>query len=218
VNALFSRYHRLVKLPDLEHVEWANAVLHFPNLAFCVIDSTGIRAESDIIRVLLTDVQGNPLFDRIIRPQRQPGQANTFYTGITHEQISNAPVLAEIWDELRAALVGKYLLAYNWKFLGERLRENALCHDLPPLYLVGECLMNRAASYYRTSTALKLADLCGRLGQTLPQPATALERATGQRAFLHAMAQGITTVHFPQALSHNLEDDDLDDLDEEHPF
>ncbi len=110
VNALYNRYHRLTKIPSLLHVEWANALLHFPNLVFFVIDSTGIRPESDIIRVHLSDIAGNPVFDRIIRPQRQPGQANTSYTGITSAQLSTSPTLTNIWDALEAALVGRYVL------------------------------------------------------------------------------------------------------------
>jgi DNA polymerase III alpha subunit (gram-positive type) len=217
VNALYSRYHRLAKLPNLLHVEWANALLHFPNLVFFVIDSTGVRAESDIIRVHLSDMAGNPVFDHIIRPQRQPGQANTQYTGIAHAHISTAPVLADIWDDLQAALMGRYILAYNWEFLMERLRENAGYYQLAPLYPVGECLMNRASNYYGTAMALKLADVCSRIGHILPHPATALDRAAGQLAFLQAMAEGITTVHVTQSLSDATEDDGLDDLDA-HPF
>src|SRR5579884_690156 len=201
VNALYNRYHRLTKIPSLLHVEWANALLHFPNLVFFVIDSTGIRPESDIIRVHLSDIAGNPVFDRIIRPQRQPGQANTSYTGITSAQLSTSPTLTNIWDALEAALVGRYVLAYNWEFLMERLRENALHYQLTPVYPIGECLMNRASNYYCTAMALKLADVCGRIGHTLPQPATALDRAAGQRALLQAMAQGITTVHAASSLT-----------------
>jgi DNA polymerase III alpha subunit (gram-positive type) len=217
VSALSSRYHHLVKLPDPRHVEWAHALLQFSNLVFFVIDSTGLHDESDIIRVHLSDAAGIPVFDRLLQPQRQRGHANTFYTGITDVQIRNAPTLANIWSELQAALVGRYVLAYNWEFLIERLRENALYYHLPLLYPVGECLMNRASNYYNTATALKLADVCRRIGHPLPQPATAQDRAAGQLAFLQAMAQGITTVQSVQATSEALEDDDLDDLDA-HPF
>jgi DNA polymerase III epsilon subunit-like protein len=217
VNALSSRYHHLAKLPDPRHVEWANALLQFPNLVFFVIDSTGLHDESDVIRVYLSDATGAPVFDRLIKPQRQRGHANTFYTGITDAQIRNAPVLADIWDELQSALAGRYVLAYNWEFLSERLQENAQYYHLTPLYPVGECLMNRASNYYSTATALKLADVCRRISHPLPQPATAPDRAAGQLAFLQAMAQGITTVHHVPAASDTLEDDGLDDLDA-HPF
>ncbi len=217
VNAFSSRYHHLTKLPELRHVEWANALLQFPNLVFFVIDSTGVHDESDITRVYLTDATGAPVFDRLIRPQRQRGHANTFYTGIADVQLHNAPVLADIWSELQSALAGRYVLAYNWEFLAERLQENAGHYHLAPLYPVGECLMNRASNYYSTATALKLAEVCRRIGHHLPQPATAPDRASGQLAFLQAMAQGITTVRAIQPPS-SAEDDDLGELDDEHPF
>ncbi|GHO91517.1 hypothetical protein KSF_015650 [Reticulibacter mediterranei] len=217
VNALSSRYYHLVKLPDPRHVEWAHALLQFSNLVFFVIDSTGLHDESDIIRVHLSDAAGAPVFDRLLQPQRQRGHANTFYTGITDAQIRNAPTLADIWGELQAALVGRYVLAYNWEFLAERLRENAQYYHLSPLYPVGECLMNRASSYYNTAIALKLADVCRRIEHPLPQPATAQDRVAGQLAFLQAMAQGMTDVRTTQSPS-RAEDDDLGELDDEHPF
>jgi|SRR5579859_123058 len=218
VNTLSSQYHHLLKLPVLEHMGWADAVLHFPNLTFFVIDSTSIHQESDVIRATVIDAHGTPLFDHIIRPQRQPGQSNTMYTGIAREQVLAAPALADIWEPLRTTLSGRYVLAYNWEFLVERLRENASYYHLPPLYFVGECLMMRASNYYGLSSAFRLVDLCRRIGHPLFPNATAPERAAGQIALLHAMAQGITDVQTVGSPPETQETTASDDLDNEHPF
>jgi hypothetical protein len=43
VKALSKRFHRLPQLPHLSHVRWASAILKFPNLAFLVLDTTGVQ-------------------------------------------------------------------------------------------------------------------------------------------------------------------------------
>jgi DNA polymerase III epsilon subunit-like protein len=214
VTTLTSRYRRLARLPGLEQVARANALLRLPNLLFCVIDTTGLHPDSDVLRVVLLNREGTVVFDRIVCPQRQPSQANTFYTGIAREQVLAAAKLSAIWEDLQRALEGHYVLAYNWEFVVERLRENATHYDLDPLHFLGECLMSRAATYYGTSGTLKLVDLCGRIGHALPPCPTAPERALGQLALLHAMAEGRTVAPAMYAA----EDEALDDLDDEHPF
>jgi len=173
---------------------WAQALLDFPNLTFAAIDTTGLEDDADIIRIALMDGQGTLLSDRLIQPLRQPGQANTAYTGITNEQFLNALPLADVWNELREAFRGRYILAYGLLFLTQRLRENANAYRLPPLTLIGSCLMDRARFSYQAPTSLRLTEVCRRIGHALPQPATALDRLAAQRALLIAMSQGRSDV------------------------
>ncbi|TMC24565.1 MAG: hypothetical protein E6J34_00300 [Chloroflexi bacterium] len=212
LNGYKTRLFHLPQLAVLSQVDWARATQGLPGLALCVIDTTGIRQDSDIVRITLVDGQGNVLFDRIVSPQRQRGEANTAYTGITSAQISQAPPLASIWTELQAVVEQRHVLAYNGKFLVERLHENAQAYGLAPLRLSGECLMEHASRYYGVTVSLKLTDICGRIGHVLPQPALALERAIAQLAFLHAMAKGILNVSVQPKTVEN------DDLDDAHPF
>lgn len=211
LNGYRTRLFHLPQLAVLSQVDWAIAMQGLPGLAICVIDTTGIHQESDIVRITLVDGQGNVLFDRIVSPQRQRGEANTAYTGITSAQIKQVPTLASIWAELQAVVEQRHVLAYNWQFLVERLNENAQAYGLARLRLSGECLMEHASRYYRVDVSLKLTDICSRIGHALAQPALAPERALAQLAFLQAMAKGILTV----SVQPKAGDDDLED---EHPF
>lgn len=193
---------------------WAQAMLDFPNLTFAAIDTTGLEDDADIIRIALVDGQGALLFDHLIQPQRQPGQANTAYTGITNEYLLAAPTLADVWDEVRAAFRGRYILTYGLLFLAQRLRENASAYGLPPLTLIGSCLMDRAKYYYQSPTNLRLANVCRRIGYLLPQPATILDRLAAQRVLLVAMSQGVTDITQTRPATDSTEPDE----DDEHPF
>jgi DNA polymerase III epsilon subunit-like protein len=190
---------RLTTLPTLarsEHVHWAQALLAFPNLAFLEVDTDGLYADADMLRIALVDQIGAVLYDQVFQPRRPLSPQMAHLTGITPEMVVSAPTLAEVWRSSRlvAAFVGRYILSFNLEFDQGKLSESAARYGLPALPLVGDCLMLRAQDYYGASHYPKLADLCERLGAPLPPhpQQDALDRASGQVHLLRAMAQGIT--------------------------
>jgi DNA polymerase III epsilon subunit-like protein len=203
-QAVASLQRRVAALPTLagsEHLLWAQAVLAFPNLAFLEVDTDGLYADADILRIALVDQNHAVLYDQVLQPRRPLSPKTLHLTGITPEMVAHAPTLAEVWrsPQLLAAFVGRYLLSFNLEFDSGKLSENAARYGLPPLPLVGDCLMLRAQEYYGAHSYPKLADLCERLGEPLPPhpQQDALNRARGQVHLLRAMAQGIT--HAPVA-------------------
>jgi DNA polymerase III epsilon subunit-like protein len=195
---------RLTALPILarpEHVLWAQALLAFPNLAFLEVDTDGLYADAEILRIALVDQTGVVLYDQVVQPRRPPSPKMAHLTGITPEMLLQAPTLAEVWrsSQLVATFVGRYILSFNLEFDSGKLSESAVRYDLPLLPLVGDCLMLRTQDYYGASHYPKLANLCELLGAPLPPhpQQDALDRARGQVHLLRAMAQGIT--HAPVA-------------------
>jgi DNA polymerase III alpha subunit (gram-positive type) len=195
VDLLATRYRVLQQLPNADDVAWATRMLAY-RLAVMVVDTTSINRDADIIRITVGDRKGSALFDRVIRPERQPGQANTNYTGIARELVLAAPSLAEVWNDLQAVLEGRYVLAYGFDFLQTRLNENAAHYGLQRLQLSGgECLMLRVKHYYNSDANPKLADICRRIGHEMPQPATTLDRLSAQLLLLRAMNEATMDVH-----------------------
>ncbi len=197
LKQLQTRLRTLPPLPPLEQVHWAEAVLRFPNLAFVVVETIGIAHTADILRLVVADGQATMLFDQVIQPQRERNQPSTRYTGLTLEDITHAPPLAEVWQEFTRTLAGRYVVAYNLSFVQEHLDENAAHYELPPVFLIGDCLQERASAYYHACSALKLADALVRIGYSLPAPAPAPARAQGQLALLQAMSEGRTSARPP---------------------
>ncbi len=208
---------RLDALPTLarpEHVLWAQALLAFPNLAFLEVDTDGLYADADILRIVLVDQSGAVLYDQVVQPRRPLSSKIAYLTGITPEMVASAPTLAEARcsSQLVAAFVGRYILSFNLEFDQGKLSESAVRYGLPLLPLVGACLMLRAQDYYGASHYPKLADLCERLGAPLPPhpQQDALDRARGQVHLLRMMAQGITHVSATPQASHVAERTDTD--------
>ncbi len=196
-EAVAGMRHRLDGLPKLAHpayVHWAQAVLAMPNLAILEVDTDSLFADADILRIALVDQTGAVLFDQLCQPRHLLSAKIARLTGLTQEQIAQAPRLPEVWPQVQATFAGRYVLSYNLEFDSGKLSESASRYDLPLLPIIGECLMLRAQEYYGTAAYPKLADLCERLGCSLPEPPDqdALDRARGQVCLLRAMSQGIT--------------------------
>lgn len=218
IEALENRLQGLPKLPDEKHMAWAQAILALPNACVIVLDTTGIDQHADILRVLLLDGKGKVLYEHIINPGRLRFP-NTAYTQLTYQEIDQAPPLADVWADIQHALMGKIVLGYNLEFIQGRLYENANAYQLPQVTLIGEDLMRRSIEYFqqRGKHTQSLATTARKLGLTYTDPASALERASVQIDVLNAMARGVVE-HVPAPVPVPCEEDELGDLDEDHPF
>lgn len=183
------------KLPRLDLVQWAQEVLAFPNVALLEVDTSGLDANAEVLRVLLLNKHRTVLYDTCITPTRRPLPNVLHLNGLDMEDdLQHAPSAEAVWDELRAALMGKYLISFNRDFDCNALNALAKRLNQRELTLIGADLMTTAQEYFSLQGYPKLVTLCERLGKPLPMPPaqTALHRAMGQLDLLEAMTQGQT--------------------------
>jgi hypothetical protein len=159
------------------------------NLVFVILDSTGIKRDSDIIRVLVVNLAGEPLYHQIVKPVRQPNEPNSTYTGLSQADLDAATTLAEQWPAIQAVLSGKYVMAYGLDFVQARFADNAQAYHLPPIFLVGDCL-HEFSSQYAHRTSIKLTAAMAFVGFPRLDTTTALSRAQAQITLLKAIADG----------------------------
>ena len=196
---LRERFNHLPWLPDLEQVRWAQALLAFPNLAFLEVDTDGLYEDADILRLLLVDTSGSPLYNQTFKPRRLLDRRITYLTTLTQETLQDAPVLAGEWERITNAFAGRYIISFNLEFDQTKLRENAERYHLTPLPLIGACLMEASRTYFHAAYP-KLATVCAQVGFPLPDHPhqDAFARIRGQIHLLEAIAQGITDVSAPE--------------------
>ncbi len=161
----------------------------FTNLVFVVLDTTSLKKDADIIRILIVNLDGTELYHQIVRPKRHPKEPNTAYTGITQEQIDQASTLAEQWPAITSVLAEKYVLAYGFDFVQERLSDAAEAYGLEPVYLVGDCLLHVMCQYAHRPNGINLASSLNYVGFPRFVP-DATSRAEGQIILLKAIADG----------------------------
>jgi len=220
----------LPALPPDEQIEWAQNVAAMPNLVFLELDTTGLSTtEDELVRFTLVAGTGDLLEDILIRPTTRTLSATASHAnGIQGTALVHAPTIEQVWDRLRQALRGKYVLSFNQQWDRAQLVNAASRSNLSPLGFVGEDIQAQYTRYYR-EYSLSLSHLCERVGFALPEPPeqTSIDRARGQYHLLQAMAQGITDVRPPTAkqeavspassILHEAGDAALGDIDE-HPF
>jgi hypothetical protein len=199
---------RLPRLAPLHIVQWATAMLKLPNVAVLVLDTTGLNQDADILRVLLINMDGQEIYHQVIRPHRTT-HPNTPFTGLQKADLATSPTLAEVWGDIQEALAGWVVISYNLEWLRARLAENASQYGCDLFSFIGFDLEAKAWEYFRMRPKLVMA--CARIGHELPEYPSALQRAQGQLALLHAMAEGILSKDVPRFDEEELPDDD-------HPF
>jgi len=204
------RMDHLPRLPRMDHLRWAQTVLAFPNLAFLEVDTDGLHSDADILRIVLVDRSGTPLYAQLFKPRRPLTRQITHLTAIHQEMVEDAPQLADAWEHIASAFAGRYILSYNLEFDQTKLHENAERYSLAPLTIIGACLMQQAQAYAGGYSYPKLATLCANIGFPLPDHPhqTGFDRVQGQIHLLEAMAQGITAVSASQEPLQHEQDDD----------
>lgn len=185
----------LPRLPNEQEIQWAQAVCAMPVevVRFLEIDSTGLSEQDEIVRVTTVDLSGTMQDDLFFKPSRPLSTEASAANGLTDTMLQYAPPLREIWELIRAALYGKYVLSFSQPFDRKMLQEAAARHQLPQIVFVGDDIQTHATQYYHGEYYLRLADLCERVGHPL-ESSSAIHRAQGQSHILHAMAEGITDV------------------------
>ena len=143
--------------------------------------------------------------------------------GLTDADLVDAPRLQDMWEQIRASCLGRYVLSFGQDFDVKKLAEAAVRHQLVPIMVIGDDLQRHCTQYYHREYYLRLAELCERVGYPL-ESNSAIHRAQGQCAILKAMAEGITDVRPSKPVvsstaptTSTTNDDGLGDLDE-HPF
>lgn len=192
---------------------WARALTLLENLVFIVLDTTSLKKDADIIRILIVDLEGTELYHQIVNPLRHPGEPNTAYTGIFQDELGQAQTLREQWPAIMEALKGKYTLAYGHDFVQERLDDAAQAYGLEPVYLVGDCLLHTMCSYAHRPNGINLASALNYVGFPRFVP-DAKSRAAAQIVLLKAIADGYPKKQASPAFAAVYDDPDLDD----HPF
>lgn len=92
-------------------------------------ETTGLFG-AEICEISVIDLNGNVLFDSLVRPQNPiPSEAQKIH-GITDEMVQDAPNWLEVWKNLYTILSDKLVLIYNADFDTRLLIESFEAHNV----------------------------------------------------------------------------------------
>ena len=120
-------------------------------------ESTGIGKEDQIIEIALVDLDGEVVFESLVRPSIAIHPDAQAIHQILPEELAEAPTFSEIVPQLRKVIGDKALVAFNYEFDIRMIRQSLLAEGkrLPNGWgrLRGEvedtnCIMKLYAEYY----------------------------------------------------------------------
>ena len=109
---------------------------------FAIIDAETTSLYGVVVEIGVIAPGGSTLFHSLINPECPVSEEARTKHGITDEELSVAPRLPGIWEQLREALTGReVLIAYNAAFDSARLAQSAKRYNLPVLEQKWGCAM-----------------------------------------------------------------------------
>lgn len=187
-------------LPDVETDKaqaalWAQSILEKPFVIFDT-ETTGLWDSDEIIQIGIIDQDGNTVFESLIKPSIPI--ENSHIHGITDDMVKDAPTLADVYEQVKAALTGGTVVIYNADFDLKMLRQSLSKHDLATFSVASTCAMTKYAQfagdwndYHGNYRWQKLADAVAAFGKKHSDFGTkAHDACTDARATL-AVIQGM---------------------------
>jgi hypothetical protein len=116
-------HRQMLAAARAEASAWAREALSDPHAVILDTETTGLK-DSYAVQLAVITVTGTVLMDTLLNPQMAiPAEATAIH-GITDEMVADAPLFADVLEDLADALHGRRVVIYNASFdTGVLLRE-----------------------------------------------------------------------------------------------
>jgi phage FluMu protein Com len=116
-------------------------------------EAANLGMHSEIIEVVVLSLQGDVLFDSLVRPQQSPLWRIHRAPRIIHQMVASAPTFPEIYPMLCEAIRDKIVIAYNMAAAQHRFNFVIAKHGLPDLPLrQWSCALSLYATFMGSPT------------------------------------------------------------------
>jgi DNA polymerase III subunit epsilon len=129
--------------------DWArNVVAHKGEWLIMDTETTGVETTDECVQIGILDLDGNVVFDAILKPEMPMSKTSIEKTGLTQEMLDEAPTYPTVHEDLRKVLKGKKILTYNVDFDRKLLNQTAARYRLVPPAVAGwECVMLKYSAF-----------------------------------------------------------------------
>ena len=172
---------------------------------YVVLDTETTGLYGEIIELSIVGIDGNVLFDKLLRPKCEIEKGAMAVHGITEAMVAGARTFADEWTEIQAALADRVLIAYNAEFDKGRLEHTAKVHGVSLPALKWRCLMLKYAEYwgvpgrYEYYAWQKLGAACTQQGDIFEQAHRSLGDALATASLIRRLAElGQDARRYPQ--------------------
>ncbi|HHG3274306.1 TPA: exonuclease domain-containing protein [Vibrio parahaemolyticus] len=112
-------------------------------------ETTGFGNEAEVIQIGVMDLEGNVLLDTLVQCLGEIPQEAIEVHGITKDMLADAPVWAEVHEQLAVLLFNaEYVIIYNNTFDTRLIKQTAQRHGLTMPKYFSRCAMREYANMY----------------------------------------------------------------------
>lgn len=111
-------------------------------------ETTGLSIDSEIVELGIINIDGEILFDSLIKPFRYIPEDVTEIHGITNEMVAAAPTWPEVWPVVKIILADRTVIAYNAAFDAMMIVQSCQAWSISDIPSINtECLMENVMDY-----------------------------------------------------------------------
>ncbi|MBA3712236.1 MAG: 3'-5' exonuclease [Pyrinomonadaceae bacterium] len=127
-------------------------------------ETTGRGATAEIIEVAVCTLDGELIFESLVRPMSSVPRAAARIHGLTTESLTSAPIWDEVWRRLEPMVSARTLIAYNAPFDARMLDVMCAGYRLPRPVVRWRCAMRFVKEHFGLRRAPTLTEACQRFG------------------------------------------------------
>lgn len=176
-------------------IEYAQKKL-LENPVYLDTETTGLGNTDEIIEISIVSMDGDVLFDSLIKPKQAIPAASTAINHITMEMVADFPTFPQIWPVLLEILLPVPIGMYNAEFdtrmitqsmanYGEKIKQRLHAFDIMNVYSDFRATWDPR---HNTMRRHRLEDAGKYLGIPIPNSHRALDDAKLTRAVFHRIA------------------------------
>ena len=139
------------------YATWASNLLR--GAVILDTETTGLDDEAQIIQLAIIDMQGNTLFDSLLRPSCEISAGAAAVHRITADRLIDAPTIVDVIDDVTKILFRNKVITYNADFDTRMLRQTLSAYKLDAEWMkqIGfQCAMKMYAESIGSKKWLKL--------------------------------------------------------------
>lgn len=110
-------------------------------------ETTGLGKYDEIVEISIIDLDGNVVYDSLVKPDRRITFDAYKIHGISDDMVEEFPSFEAQWDDIYKVLKGKTIIAYNAKFDIRMIKQTLDIYKITPPRLNSLCMMELCASY-----------------------------------------------------------------------
>ncbi len=138
-------------------IAWARSLMGRTDWVILDTETTGLGSTDVVIQIGVTDHRGVTLVDTLVRPAVAIGSGAQAVHGISAEAVAGARDFPAVLPELRRAIAGKTVVAYNAPFDRRLLDQTASRHGVALPAVEWDCAMQ----WYKRYLGVRSAKLPG---------------------------------------------------------